>query len=173
MRKSVAAICCVISSAASAAAVHILWKEKHKNEMRELRKTLNDIYEKRLIAVKKETEEKIRSEEKKKTEEIPSTKHEKTETEEAVENENITLLKPEEYGDDPDFARWTYRYYTENDCFVNPDYDIPVDQDEVSDTVGDDIKALLNESDEIFVRNWDLKADIAVYRCDGSYEYAE
>lgn len=173
MRKSVAALCCVISSAASAAAVHIFWREKHKDEMYELRKTLNDIYQERLDMAKKEAAEKFQIEAQQKDETTSPAEHRKTETEEAVENEKITLLKPEEYGDDPEFARWTYRYYAESDCFVNPDYDIPVDQDEVRDTVGENIEELLGESDEIFVRNWDLKADIAVYRCDGGYDYAE
>lgn len=175
MKNSIAAICCVVSSAASAAAVHIFWKEKHKREMYELRKTLNDIYQERLDEMKRQAKikEASKTEEQRKLNTTPPAEREKTEMEEAVENENITLLKPEEYGDDPDFARWTYRYYAESDCFVNPDYDLAVDADEVRDTVGDNIEELLGESDEIFIRNWNLKADIAVYRCDGSYDYVE
>ena len=169
MKNGYVALCCIISSGLSAYAVHQFWKKKHRDEMNELRDRLDDIYHEKLASetekIADETREAVKLECGKNSE------NEKTEMEKAVEKEKITILNPEEYGDEREFARFQYRYYPENECFVNTDYDMAVDDDEIFGMVGDDIKERLEESDEVYVRNWDLEADIAIYRGEGSYDY--
>lgn len=170
MHKAITFISCALSAAAGAIGVHIYWKDRHKKEMNELRKELNDIYHEKLTAETERVADETREAVSKEYEKHESPKKEKTELEKEVEEENITILKPEEYGDDPDFARFQYRYYPDNECFVNTDYDLPIDDAEIFDLAGRDIKERLDESDEVFVRNWDLKTDIAIYRGEGSFD---
>jgi hypothetical protein len=143
--------------------------------MNELRDQLDDIYRERLAKeterVADETREAVVEEHKKQERLEQFDRRDKTETERAVEKEKITVLKPEEYGDDPNYARFQYRYYPDNECFVDVDVDMACDDDEIYGMVGDDIKEKLEECDEIYIRNWELEADIAIYRGEGSYDY--
>lgn len=82
------------------------------------------------------------------------------------------IIRPDEYGTLPDYGRFRYTYYEGNERYVNSDYHVPVEEEEVLDMIGPGIPDHFGEyeDDTVYVRNDELKTDIAIYLADGCFD---
>ena len=89
-----------------------------------------------------------------------------------VQKETRYIIRPDEYGERPDYGRYSYTYYEGNERYVNSDFNVPVEEEEILDMIGPDIPEHFGEfeDDAVYVRNEDLKTDIAVYLAEGSFD---
>lgn len=91
---------------------------------------------------------------------------EMTAKEREVQLARAFVIRPDEYGTEPDFARFRYVFYPELDKYYNSDCETPVDKDEIDDMLGgvhpeDHFGEF--EDETVYIRNEDLKVDLAIY----------
>ena len=156
------------------------WKEKNREEVEQVRNELKSYYKDKLT---EETEkvadesieeiERLKTEINSKTDQLRiSTERLMTQTEKEIETATKYIIRPDEYGEKPNYGRFRYTYYPDNDIYVNSDYDVPVEEEEVLDMIGPGIPDHFGEieDDVVYVRNDELKTDVAVYLAEGSFE---
>lgn len=144
------------------------WKNRNEQELEEVRTNLHAYYKER---------------ERVKTEKVANETREACEIEfgaapkvdipkeapKPIQEDKIYIIKPEEYGDDPTWAKYSYIYDPDTDRYLNATYQVEVEYEEILDMIGKGIPEHFGEieDDAVYVRNEDIKADIAVYLKDG------
>lgn len=86
------------------------------------------------------------------------------------------VIRPDEYGTRKDYARFRYVFYPEQDEYYNSDYQTPVEEEELKDILGDvhpEDHFGQFDDDVVYVRNEDLKVDVAVYLAEDTPEAEE
>lgn len=94
-----------------------------------------------------------------------------TETERMARDSKIYIIRPDEYGTAPDYARFRYIYYPDEDRYENSIVGIEVEPEEVFDLFGHTHPMdHFGEFDDsaVFLRNENIMADIAIYLADDS-----
>lgn len=146
------------------------WKIRNEKEVSEVRENLKAYYKEREV----EKTEKV-AEETRQACEIEFFNSQKPEGEKQekpmtkaqfeIQNEKIFIIKPEEYGDNPTWAKYSYIYNPDTDSYINATFQVEVDDEEVLDTIGPGIPDHFGEfeDDAVYVRNETIHADIAVY----------
>lgn len=168
-----------LCGAASWFATNMYWKRRNQKEVEAVREGLKEFYEERLKA----KDEQVKASEttmpdvcelRKGT--ITSASARRVETKEPAQdqNESIYIIKPEEYGDNAGWDKLSYLYFPDPDKYVNATYDVPVDDEEIANTLkGLNVATHFGEFEEdaVYVRNEDLKLDVAVYLSDKDFDY--
>ena len=145
------------------------WKERNEREVNEVRESLKAYYKEREV----EKTERI-AEETRQACEIEFLGNPKPQT---IEKEKMTkaqvdlqeakmyVIKPEEYGENPEWAKFSYIYNPDTDSYINAMFDVEVEREEVLDMIGNDVPDHFGEfeDDAVYVRNETYKTDIAVY----------
>lgn len=98
-----------------------------------------------------------------------------SELQEQLNASDIYEIDETEYGGEPKYARYQYRYYPDDECYVNSSYDIPIDDEEIADMLGPVDPAKIFEASDfekeaVYVRNDPLECDIAIFLAEGSFE---
>lgn len=161
-------------------ATNMYWKRRNREEVEAVREGLKEFYEERLKVKDDEVKEQTAVakadvyELRKGT--ITSVSARPVETKEPVQdqNESIYIIKPEEYGDNEGWDKLSYLYFPDPDKYVNASYDVPVDEEEIANTLkGLNVANHFGEfeDDAVYVRNEDLKLDVAVYLSDKDFDY--
>lgn len=159
-----------LCGAASWFITNVYWKRRNQQEVEAVREGLKEFYEER--AAKKELSHQktvARTEER-------AAKTEPVKIPEPVQeqDESIYIIKPEEYGDNDGWDKLSYLYFPDSDKYVNATYDAPVDDEEIANTLkGLNVATHFGEfeDDAVYVRNEDLKLDVAVYLSDKDFDY--
>lgn len=89
-----------------------------------------------------------------------------TKKQKEVQQERAFVIRPDEYGTRPDFARFRYIFNPDHDEFINSDYQTIVEKEEIDDMLGEvhpEDHFGEFEDEVVYIRNEDLKVDIAVY----------
>lgn len=144
------------------------WKKRNEREVAEVRENLKAYYNEREAEktekIVQETREACMIEFNKANTENNMGDAEKAET----KKRDIYIIKPEEYGENPGWAKFSYKYNPDTDSYTNATFDVEVDDEEIDDMIGKGIPDHFGEfeDDAVYVRNEDLKTDIAVYLTD-------
>lgn len=76
------------------------------------------------------------------------------------------VIRPDEFRTKKDYARFNYIFYPEQDEYYNSDYQTPVEEEELRDILGDvhpEDHFGEFEDEVVYIRNEDLKVDVAVF----------
>lgn len=124
--------------------------ETIKNSMTDLEQLLNDERKLRKLGVPEEL--------------IPSGSM--TAKQREIQLARAFVIRPDEFGTRKDYARFNYVFYPEQDEYYNSDYQTPVEEDELRDILGDvhpEDHFGEFEDEVVYIRNEDLKVDVAVF----------
>lgn len=124
--------------------------ETIKNSMTDLEQLLNDERKLRKLGVPEEL--------------IPSGSM--TAKQREIQLARAFIIRPDEYGTNKDYARFRYVFYPESNEYYNSDYQTPVEEDELKDILGDvhpEDHYGEFEDEVVYVRNDDLKVDVAIF----------
>lgn len=161
----------VLSAAAGAFGASLYWRKRCRQEVQKAEESLKAYFKKTKEEAKKEAREETVAELAKDEEILKQA----LSFSEKIQEEKIYIIKPDDYGDDPNYAKYTYTYYPDNAMYVSM-YDLPVDDEEMHDILGEDICAHIEDhfgqfdNDAVYVRNEELQTDVAIYLADGAYE---
>lgn len=141
------------------------WRDRNERDVAEVRENLKAYYKEREVEKTERIAEETRQaceEEFRAAQRVSSTM---PAPKEKPPERDIFIIKPEEYGDNPSWAKFSYVYDPDTDSYTNATFDIEVDDEEILDMIGTGIPDHFGEfeDDAVYVRNQDLKTDIAVY----------
>ena len=173
----------VFSAGLGAAASYFALRKTHKKELEEVQEFYREFYEKlyeaKIAAMTptdtpsecNENEEEVNEPVKSEPIDISS---DIAGSRKPDEVESIYTIDPEQYGDREEYG-WSkerYVYYAESECFVDPDTDTVVDEDDIMEATDDMAADHFGdfEDDAAYFRNELTRTDIAIYLNPGSYD---
>jgi hypothetical protein len=180
------ALSAVFGALVGAAVTHFYWRARHADELEEVRSDLHEYYKQQIA---KETElatselhKALEAEKAEKDRAIKKGIAEFTDRmllsddvtsddfRKQIQNLKIYTIRPEEFGQLEGFGKWKYSYFPKEDRYVDTVYGTAVDDKELNSSFGT-FNPLEHfgefEDDTVFIRNEDLRMDIAVYCVDG------
>lgn len=94
-----------------------------------------------------------------------------TKKQKEIQKARAFIIRPDEYGTRPDFARFRYIFNPDQDEYINSDCQTIVEKEEIDDVLGEvhpEDHFGEFEDEVVYIRNEDLKVDIAVYLSEDS-----